>query len=81
MQFCKLDKDITTPAVYRIIALWFANKHDHKLHSKIKENIDEIPSYKFLCVLNQMSARLSSKNPSFLQLLEEILSKSIYFFY
>ncbi|XP_055910182.1 serine/threonine-protein kinase ATM [Eupeodes corollae] len=77
IQFCKLDKDITSPAVYRIIALWFANKHDQKLHAKIKENINAIPSYKFLCVLNQMSARLSSKNPSFLQLLEEILIKCI----
>lgn len=77
MQFCKIDQAITSPAVYRIIALWFANKQNESLQTEITQNLPDIPSYKFLCALNQMTARLSSTNKGFISLLKDILVRCV----
>lgn len=41
------------------------------------ENIDTIPSYKFLCVLNQLTAQLNSKHSKFTEAISNILARCI----
>uniref|UniRef100_A0A1B0BG36 Serine/threonine-protein kinase ATM n=1 Tax=Glossina palpalis gambiensis TaxID=67801 RepID=A0A1B0BG36_9MUSC len=73
IKFCCLDTTVASPAIYRIIALWFANKRNQDLRKEMEENIDTVPSYKFVCVLNQLTAHLNSKNKDFLQLLKNVI--------
>lgn len=77
MRFCKLDKTISSPAVYRILALWFANKSNEDLYKIIENNIDNIPSYKFITALNQITARLNSTHKNFVNLLKSILIRCV----
>jgi len=73
IRFCAIDDTLSSSIIYRIIALWFANKQNPSLHQKIVEAIDNIPSFKFICALSQMTARLNSKHSEFLAVLKEIL--------
>lgn len=73
IKFTCLDTAVSSPVIYRIIGLWFSNKQNELLRQKIKENISSVPSYKFICALNQMTARLNSKNTEFMQILKNIL--------
>ncbi|XP_054727235.1 serine/threonine-protein kinase ATM isoform X1 [Anastrepha obliqua] len=77
MKFCHIDAGFSNAAIYRMIALWFANKQDQALHKEIKENVDIIPSYKFICALNQITARLNSKHDDFISIIKEILVKCL----
>lgn len=77
MKFACLDVAISSPVIYRIIGLWFANKQNDSLRSKIQEHIAIVPSYKFICALNQMTARLNSKNPEFINILKEIMVRCV----
>ncbi|KAL5275475.1 ATM family protein [Megaselia abdita] len=75
IKFSTLNDDIASHYIYRIIGLWFANKDDFKLHETIVESIDNIPSYKFLCVINQLTAQLNSKYSSFITVIKKILTR------
>lgn len=77
MKFTCLDEAISTPVIYRIIGLWFSNKQNDFLHKKIQDNIFSVPSYKFICAFNQMTARLNSKSPEFLSLLKSIMTRCV----
>uniref|UniRef100_A0A1A9V9S2 Serine/threonine-protein kinase ATM n=1 Tax=Glossina austeni TaxID=7395 RepID=A0A1A9V9S2_GLOAU len=77
MKFCCLDMTVASPAVYRIIALWFANKRNQELRKEMEKNISTVPSYKFICVLNQLTAHLNSKNKDFLQLLKNVIIRCV----
>ncbi|XP_037818798.1 serine/threonine-protein kinase ATM isoform X1 [Lucilia sericata] len=77
IKYTCLDAAITSPVIYRIIGLWFANKQNETLRTKIQENISSVPSYKFICALNQMTARLNSKNSEFITLLKDIMIRCV----
>lgn len=77
MKFCQIDSGFSNAAIYRIIALWFANKQDQVLCKEIKDNIEIIPSYKFICTLNQITARLNTKHVDFITIIKEILVKCL----
>uniref|UniRef100_A0A1A9WKS3 Serine/threonine-protein kinase ATM n=1 Tax=Glossina brevipalpis TaxID=37001 RepID=A0A1A9WKS3_9MUSC len=77
MKSCCLDTTVASPAIYRIIALWFANKRNDELRKEIEDNISNVPSYKFICVLNQLTAHLNSKDKDFLQLLKSVLIRCV----
>ncbi|KAM7347211.1 serine/threonine-protein kinase tefu isoform 2-T3 [Cochliomyia hominivorax] len=77
IKFCSLDAAISSPVIYRIIGLWFSNKQNESLRTKIQEHINSVPSYKFICALNQMTARLNSKNPEFIDLLKGIMIRCV----
>ncbi|XP_036340144.1 serine/threonine-protein kinase ATM isoform X1 [Rhagoletis pomonella] len=77
MKFCEIDTGFSNAAIYRIIGLWFANKQDQALHKEIKDSIGIIPSYKFICALNQITARLNSKHDDFISIIKEVLVKCL----
>ncbi|XP_011193336.2 serine/threonine-protein kinase ATM [Zeugodacus cucurbitae] len=77
IKFCQIDSGFSNAAIYRIIALWFANKLDKALHTEIKDNVDIIPSYKFICALNQITARLNTQHADFIIIIKEILVKCL----
>lgn len=77
IKFTCLDGAISSPVIYRIIGLWFSNKQNETLRTKIQENISSVPSYKFICALNQMTARLNYRNPEFIALLKEIMVRCV----
>lgn len=77
MKFSALDSAISSPVIYRIICLWFANKQNEALRTKIQEHINNVPSYKFICALNQMTARLNSENTEFIKILKEIMVRCV----
>uniref|UniRef100_A0A0K8UL82 Serine/threonine-protein kinase ATM n=1 Tax=Bactrocera latifrons TaxID=174628 RepID=A0A0K8UL82_BACLA len=77
MKFCQIDSGFSDAAIYRIIALWFANKQDEALYKEIKDNVNIIPSYKFICALNQITARLNTKQVDFITIIKEILVNCI----
>ncbi|XP_065364298.1 serine/threonine-protein kinase ATM isoform X2 [Calliphora vicina] len=77
IKFTCLDAAISSPVIYRIIGLWFSNKQNETLRIKIQENISSVPSYKFICALNQMTARLNSKNPEFIELLKDVMIRCV----
>ncbi|XP_005181014.2 serine/threonine-protein kinase ATM [Musca domestica] len=77
MKFSCLDNAISSPVIYRIIGLWFANKQNDTLRATIQEHIDAVPSYKFICALNQMTARLNSKHDEFIKILKNIMIRCV----
>ncbi|XP_041674601.1 serine/threonine-protein kinase ATM [Drosophila eugracilis] len=73
MAFCRLDNGFSSAAIYRIISLWFTNAANEQLQKTIKEEILTVPSYKFICAANQLTARLNSKNMALLKGLVDLL--------
>ncbi|KAH8386431.1 hypothetical protein KR093_000425 [Drosophila rubida] len=71
--YCQVDNGASSAEIYRIIALWFTNESNTTMLSKISAKIAQVPSYKFICALNQMVGRLSSTNVEFRRLLVELL--------
>lgn len=77
IKFTCLDTAVSSPVIYRIIGLWFSNKQNEILRNQIKESISSVPSYKFICALNQMTARLNSKTIEFIDILKNILIRCV----
>uniref|UniRef100_A0A6P4EBP2 Serine/threonine-protein kinase ATM n=1 Tax=Drosophila rhopaloa TaxID=1041015 RepID=A0A6P4EBP2_DRORH len=73
MAYCRLDSGFSSAAIYRIISLWFTNATNELMQQSIKEEILTVPSYKFICAANQLTARLNTKNASLLKGLMELL--------
>ncbi|XP_039495619.1 serine/threonine-protein kinase ATM [Drosophila santomea] len=73
MAYCRLDSSFSSAAIYRIISLWFTNATSKQCQECIKEEILTVPSYKFICAANQLTARLNSKNTSLLKGLTDLL--------
>jgi len=73
MAYCRLDSGFSSAAIYRIISLWFTNATNEQLQQTIKEEILTVPSYKFICAANQLTARLNSKNMGLLKGLMDLL--------
>ncbi|KAH8268288.1 hypothetical protein KR026_004200 [Drosophila bipectinata] len=71
--YCRLDSGFSSPAIYRIISLWFTNASNEKLQQCIKEELPTVPSYKFICAANQLIGRLNSKNSSLIKALVDLL--------
>ncbi|CAM1304006.1 ATM (predicted) [Pycnogonum litorale] len=66
-------------SVCRLISLWFQSASDVNVSSLIKENIDRIPSYKFLPLMYQLAARMSigsSQGEMFQDILQELILKT-----
>ncbi|KAM8719535.1 hypothetical protein ACLKA7_005726 [Drosophila subpalustris] len=73
IEYCQLDGGASSAEIYRIIALWFTNDQNSKMLLKINDLIRNVPSYKFICALNQMVGRLTAKNADFHKVLVEVL--------
>lgn len=73
MAYCRLDSGFSSAAIYRIISLWFTNATSKQCQECIKDEILTVPSYKFICAANQLTARLNSKNTSLLKGLTDLL--------
>ncbi|KAH8396072.1 hypothetical protein KR222_002674 [Zaprionus bogoriensis] len=71
--YCQLDSGSSSATIYRIIALWFTNGQNAQLLQQLKADIGQVPSYKFICAVNQLAGRLSSKHAEFHRLLVELL--------
>lgn len=70
---CSTSTYATDLSVFRIISLWLANQLNPKLSLPL-EKLSNIPSYKFLPAITQISARLSCENKSD-QLLSQIIER------
>lgn len=75
MQYCILDEEVKSMEIFRIISLWFSNTNVTEVSQKIKDFIEIIPSYKFICVLNQITARLSGVDVDLDNILQKLLGK------
>ncbi|XP_037926339.1 serine/threonine-protein kinase ATM isoform X2 [Hermetia illucens] len=73
MQYCILDEEVKSMEIFRIISLWFSNTNVTEVSQKIKDFIEIIPSYKFICVLNQITARLSGVDVDLDNILQKLL--------
>ncbi|XP_023036036.1 serine/threonine-protein kinase ATM [Drosophila willistoni] len=73
MAYCKLDSGLSSAAIYRIISLWFTNARNMVLLTKLESEIQTVPSYKFICAVNQLIGRLNSKNRELLKILVDLL--------
>lgn len=77
LQYCCYDEAVTSPIIYRVIALWFANQQNPELQEIIEKHIGTVPSYKFVCALNQLTAGFNLKNSKFLGLLKGIMIRCL----
>ncbi|ALC48364.1 tefu [Drosophila busckii] len=73
MHYCQLDGGHSNAKIYRIIALWFTNAENAQMLLQLKSSLHTVPSYKFICAVNQLAGRLGSKQDDFHKLLVELL--------
>ncbi|XP_043070286.1 serine/threonine-protein kinase ATM [Drosophila grimshawi] len=73
IEYCQLDKGFSSAEIYRIIALWFTNDQNEQMLNTIKDAIQLVPSYKFICVVSQLAGRLNSKHAPFHKILVDLL--------
>ena len=62
-------------AVFRIIALWFANHSNDTVNTTMLQFVQHAPSYKFLPLTYQITSRLGFGNPKFRSALLALVSK------
>lgn len=70
---CSVSVSLHDLNVFRIISLWFTNISDSFISPYLKENLTNIPSYKFLTFLPQIAARLSHNDVNFTDTLSDVL--------
>jgi len=69
-----LDDESKLP-IYRTVSLWLENKENNEINDIVDKEFIRNPSYKFILVLPQLVAHLSSANKySFHKSLETIIS-------
>jgi len=69
-----LDDESKLP-IYRIVSLWLENKENNEINDIVDREFKKNPSYKFILVLPQLVAHLSSTHEhSFHKSLETIIS-------
>lgn len=76
IETCSMQNDFNSALILRIISLWFANKSVNEINVMMKNRIPTIPSYKFLLVLPQISAKIDTVNKDiFTQTIEALMGK------
>ncbi|CAH1736405.1 unnamed protein product, partial [Aphis gossypii] len=75
LQLMRLDDESRLP-IYRIVSLWLENKENNEINDIVDQEFEKNPSYKFILVLPQLVAHLSSThNYSFHKSLEKIINR------
>ncbi|KAE9539511.1 hypothetical protein AGLY_004763 [Aphis glycines] len=75
LQLMGLDDESRLP-IYRIVSLWLENKENNEINDIVDQEFEKNPSYKFILVLPQLVAHLSSThNYSFHKSLEKIINR------
>ncbi|XP_026809071.1 serine-protein kinase ATM isoform X1 [Rhopalosiphum maidis] len=75
LQLMTLDDESKLP-IYRIVSLWLENKENNEINDIVDKEFIRNPSYKFILVLPQLVAHLSSENKySFHKSLETIINR------
>lgn len=69
--------DTADTLISRCCALWFANSTDTDANRAFQRGISGVPSYKFVILLNQLLARLSTTSDLFQDTLATLLSRLI----
>lgn len=59
--------------VFRVVSFWLHNKTDAELHDEVRQMLPQIPSYKFVPVLPQLVAHISSTAGVFESRLNELI--------
>ncbi|XP_060874698.1 serine-protein kinase ATM isoform X2 [Metopolophium dirhodum] len=73
LQLMTLDDESKLP-IYRIVSLWLENKENNEINDIVDQEFKKNPSYKFILVLPQLVAHLSSTYEySFHKALESII--------
>lgn len=74
LQLMTLDDESKLP-IYRIVSLWLENKENNEINDIVYQGFKNNPSHKFILVLPQLVAHLSSSSEySFHKSLEKIIS-------
>lgn len=74
LRLMTLDDESKLP-IYRIVSLWLENKENNEINDIVDQEFEKNPSYKFILVLPQLVAHLSSTYEySFHKSLETIIS-------
>ncbi|TRY71179.1 hypothetical protein TCAL_12356 [Tigriopus californicus] len=63
--------------VYRFISLWFNNAANEKVNKIVESLLNHLPTYKFIPMVYQLAARLSSTKSKFQTLLFEMLVRCV----
>lgn len=63
--------------VYRFISLWFNNADNEKVNKIVEGLLNHLPTYKFIPMVYQLAARLSSTKSKFQSLLFEMLVRCV----
>lgn len=61
MQSVLLEDSNESSSIFRLFGLWFSNTSDQTVMQEIKDHYTNIPSYKFLALMPQITAHLSTE--------------------
>lgn len=70
-----LNDEFDDRTVFRIISLWFANKSNAEVTAIVRSELPNVPTYKLVSAMPQISARISNVDDSFHRLISEIMGK------
>lgn len=60
IQSLLLENSDESSTVFRLFGLWFANTSDEIILNKMQDHCERIPSYKFIALMPQITAQISS---------------------
>lgn len=69
------DPDTNTLSIFRIISLWLANPNNNLIEQMMSSHLQEIPSYKFIVALPQLTVRLTDRNDKVSELIASLLTR------
>lgn len=71
---CLLHEDNDeSSTIFRLFGLWFSNMNDGHILSEMQDHYKKIPTYKFIALMPQMTAHLSSETIK--DFIEQIVSE------
>ncbi|EDO18036.1 hypothetical protein Kpol_1045p22 [Vanderwaltozyma polyspora DSM 70294] len=70
----KYDNDVLD----KFCGLWFSYDSDEKVNTLLLEEIQKVPSWKFLPWVNQIASKLSMDNSSFQKVLQHTMTRLLY---
>ncbi|CAO1305967.1 unnamed protein product [Diamesa serratosioi] len=69
------DPDTNALSIFRIISLWLANPNNNLIEKMLSSHLQEIPSYKFIVALPQLTVRLTDGKDKVSELIAALLTR------
>lgn len=71
------ENTLNSSILFRIISLWLSNRSDPNATHLLERNYNRIPTYKFIPMLPQITAHLSTADDPFYVLIKQIVCKCL----